>query len=126
MKKLILLIGLLTYSSVGLSFDGMYECFFEDGSSMVYKKESSSIYQRYNGKWTPWCENMNDTGFSQNVEVWEDGGSCTVVEEEGRTKETSIITLDLLLSRMTKNVTSTDNDTVRYVPKVFPCQKFKL
>ena len=125
MKKFLLIFGLLTYSSVGWSFNGIYECFFEDGSSTVYKKEPTLISYRLNGKWTPWCKKINDTGFSQTREVWEDGGSCTVVEEEGRTKDTTTITLDLLLSRMTKNVDSIDDGTFRFVTQSFRCQKLK-
>ena len=87
MKKWILLIGFLTYSSVGWSQTILMEC----GNKNIYKHNSTNkiIGYRYNGKWIQFCQSMDfdltgpsgeEFHLKQEGEVWEMGGSCKNVK----------------------------------------------
>ena len=87
MKKWTLLIGFLTYSSVGWSQSITMEC--GDKNFIKHDPVNKTIETRYNGKWIVFCQSMDWdlTGtdgekfhLKQYQEVWEMGGSCTNIK----------------------------------------------
>ena len=85
MKKWILLIGLLTYSSVGWSKTLMMECFQSFGSSLgIYKLEtderptsSTFVTQRIDGSWKGFCH------VNKNCQKGDDSGFWSGTDDDG-------------------------------------------
>ena len=118
MTRLILLVGLLIYSSVGWSKTLMMECFQSFGSSLevsvgIYKLEtdekptsSTFVTQRVDGSWRGFCH------VNKNCQKGDDSTFWSGTDKDGFPYK---IQLDFKFLRMTMERTEVDTNGVSQV-----------